>query len=416
MSDNFHDRLSCCRKINCLTIQYELTIFQSRKVQNIINNIFFREERSSSITEVAASSIDAFADKVVLTSSDSFMNVMKTQLSDNHSFTVMVVDDDPINLQVLINLLSMENYKVIAVDNGMNALVELSGKRRIDLVITDWMMPEMSGLELRREIRERYELSKLPVLMLTARDFAGDVQTGFSAGINDFLSKPVDAIVLRARVRTLLQLCQSVQESIRSELAFLQAQIKPHFLYNALNTMISICPTDPEKATSLLLDLSCYLRSSFDFQSRDQVVTLEKELELVRSYIALEQARFGKRLRIVYDMDEHVSGFIPPLSIQPIVENAVRHGIMQKAAGGTIVLTIEQIGETIKVTVSDDGLGMKPERLNMLLQEQPRREGVGLINIHRRLISLYGKGLSVASEWKIGTTISLEVPQSWIEQ
>ncbi len=338
-------------------------------------------------------------------------NVAPKARAGLNSLTVLAVDDDPVNLQVLINLLSMENYTVIAVRSGAEALKALSGARRIDLVITDWMMPEMSGIELCRHIRERYSLSELPVLMLTARSLAGDVETGFTAGVNDFLTKPVDGGVLRARVRTLLELRQLVKTAIRSELAFLQAQIKPHFLYNALNTIISICPTDADKATELLMELSSYLRSSFDFQSREQVVTLDKELELVRSYVALEQARFGNRLQVVYDVDTKLKGLIPPLCIQPIVENAVRHGVTQKTMGGCVTLQVRQEGEYLQIKVSDDGVGMRLGAQGLLGQAIGKRQGVGLRNIHQRLLSLYGKGLMIESKIGEGTTVIFEVPQ-----
>ncbi|MBW7475476.1 response regulator [Paenibacillus oenotherae] len=329
--------------------------------------------------------------------------------------TILIVDDDAVNLQVLINLLTLESYSVIAVSSGEAALAELERSPQIDLVIADWMMPEMSGLELCGHIRTRYLLSELPVLLLTARSLAEDVQAAFSAGANDFLSKPVDGGVLRARVRTLLALQTSVQAAIRSEMAFLQAQIKPHFLFNALNTIIAVCPVDPAKATGLLLELSSYLRSSFNFNDLHQTVPLEKELGLVKSYIALEQARFGSRLRMEYEYegDEDIQGLVPPLSIQPIVENAVRHGIMQRESGGTIRLIIRHRNDTVHVSVIDDGVGMKPEQVESLRAMGSEQTGdwtssIGLRNIHKRLQQLYGSGLQFESVWGEGTKVSFE--------
>lgn len=325
--------------------------------------------------------------------------------------TVLLVDDDPVNLQVLINLLALENYELIAVDNGREALEIVTSGRTIDLVLADWMMPEMSGLALSRSIRSRYSLSELPVLMLTARSLPEDLRVGFQAGVNDFLSKPVDADELRARVRTLLAMRNSVRSAILSELAFLQAQIKPHFLYNALNTIIAFCPSDPELATKLLVELSNYLRASFDFRNREQLTPLHKEIALIESYVALEKARFDERLRVEYEIDSESLGMIPPLTIQPIVENAIRHGVMQKATGGTVRIRVKDTGHAVSVTVEDDGVGMTEDRLAAILTGEMGEGGVGIRNIHGRLLTLYGQGLRIDTEWKRGTKVSFDVPK-----
>jgi signal transduction histidine kinase len=325
--------------------------------------------------------------------------------------TILIVDDDPVNRQVLFNLLSTERYRVIAADSGAAALKLREEYPSIDLVITDWMMPRMSGLELCRKLRENSSLSELPILMLTARGLPEDIKMGFQAGANDFLSKPVDAGELRARVRTLIEMRTSVQEVIRTEMAFLQAQIKPHFLYNALNVIIATCAVNPDKATDLLIELSHYLRGSFDFQNRDQLVPLAKELELVESYVHLEQARFEERLVVHYDIDPDVRLYLPPLSIQPLVENAIRHGVMERAAGGTVNLGVTRENEHIVIVVQDDGVGIPPERLAQVSSGRTEGPGgVGLQNINRRLLSLYGQGLEIQSHTGKGTLIRFRIP------
>lgn len=334
-------------------------------------------------------------------------NAMKPQ-----DRTVLIVDDDPVNLQVLLNLLLPENYVLIAVNGGAEAWDEIVRNPRIDLVVADWIMPGMSGLELTRRIRTRYLLSELPVLLLTARGRPEQIWTAFQAGINDFLDKPVEAGELRARVHTLVELRKSVQTMLRTEMAFLQAQIKPHFLFNSLNTIIALCPVDPEKTMGLLTELSEYLRRSFDFGNRDQLVPLKKELELVKSYLSLEKARFDERLHAEYDIDVKLQYLIPPLSIQPIVENAVRHGVTQREEGGTIRIRLTETEDILTVTVTDDGPGIMPDRLQTILSDQRQEGGVGLLNIHRRLMHLYGSGLRLQSEWMHGTTVSFDVPKT----
>jgi sensor histidine kinase YesM len=205
---------------------------------------------------------------------------------------------------------------------------------------------------------------------------------------------------------------RSVQAAIRTETAFLQAQIKPHFLFNALNAIIATCPTDPNQATELLVKLSDYLRSSFGFHNLDQLVPLRQELMLVEAYLSLEKARFDDRLRVEYDIEADWGRLLPPLSIQPIVENAVRHGIMQREEGGSIRVSVRTEDQRLIVRITDDGVGIESDMLPELLQPRNKdRGGVGLINIHRRLLTLYGEGLHIESEWQQGTVVSFTVPQ-----
>ncbi|MEI7028133.1 sensor histidine kinase [Paenibacillus sp. y28] len=163
------------------------------------------------------------------------------------------------------------------------------------------------------------------------------------------------------------------------------------------------------------MELSYYLRASFDFQNDEQLTTVHKELELVKSYLILEKARFDERLHVEYTVEGNLNARIPPLSIQPIVENAVRHGLMQKSQGGTIQINITITELEVSVVVADDGMGMRPERMQQVLSEDDRSGGVGLRNVHRRLLTLYGKGLDIESEWRRGTIVSFAVPRAMPE-
>lgn len=327
---------------------------------------------------------------------------------ENHPYTILAVDDDVANLQVIRHVLAQESYHILMARNGEEALRLLDKQPRIDLVLMDVMMPGLSGYEATRLIRERYSISQLPILLATVKNEPEDMISGFDAGANDFLAKPFYAHELRARVRTLLALKKSVEEVVAAELDFLRAQIKPHFLYNALNTIVGICPRDPRKASLLLTELSHYLRGSFDFQSRQKFVRLRDEMELVQSYVAIEKARFEDRLEVVYDWDESVDGLLPPLSIQPLVENAIRHGVLKKVEGGTVVVRISRDEAGIRIAVEDDGTGIPAEKLHM--DRLAEAGGVGLTNIDQRLRRLYGTGLVIESRVGHGTSVIVTIP------
>lgn len=139
------------------------------------------------------------------------------------------MDDDAINLKVIKSLLELDNYEVTAVNSAEEALRQINHKQQWDLVVTDVMMPEMSGFTLTEMIRKKFTIFELPILLLTARIRPEDIHTGFLAGANDYLTKPVDMLELQSRIRALIHFKQSVDEQLRMEAAWLQAQIQPHF-------------------------------------------------------------------------------------------------------------------------------------------------------------------------------------------
>jgi len=323
---------------------------------------------------------------------------------------ILAVDDDPLNLNILTNMLSADGYEVRTATSGREALVMLD-EQLCDLVISDVMMPQMSGYELARTIRERFSISEIPILLLTARSRAEDIRAGFQSGANDYVTKPVEAVELRSRVKALTDLKASVRDRLRLEAAWLQAQIQPHFLFNTLNSIAALSEVDTTRMQRLLDAFGNYLKTSFHFANAQTLVPIQHELDLVRSYMFIEKERFGDRLDVVWEMDADMQCRVPPLSIQPLVENAVRHGVCQRIRGGTVRITIVEEEACVHITVADDGPGMNEDKLRSLLDNDwfDWKRGIGLLNTDRRLKQLFGQGLHITSVPNEGTTVGFKV-------
>ncbi|WP_139991758.1 ATP-binding protein [Paenibacillus paridis] len=324
---------------------------------------------------------------------------------------ILLVDDDSSNIKVLQELFASSRYHVLVAYNGADALKLIQQHRDdLSLVLLDVMMPELSGYEVCRRIREENPLYQLPVLLLTVRNSPADIALGFEVGANDFLVKPFNGKELLARVQTLLQLKEAVEQAIRMETLFLQSQIKPHFIYNALSGIISLCYSDGARAGKLLGEFSNYLRFSFDIDPRHAKVSLKRELSLTKSYIELEKARFGTRLNVEWDVDIQTETLIPALILQPLVENAIRHGLMKRLSGGTVVIRakLEPLG--LRITVLDDGVGMTAEEKDRIFMPDRLDGSIGMINVHKRLLNEFGQGLRVESFQGKGTTVAFLIP------
>ncbi|WP_373288910.1 hybrid sensor histidine kinase/response regulator [Paenibacillus nasutitermitis] len=331
-------------------------------------------------------------------------------LLDEGAIHILVVDDDPVNLNVLVGILSSEPYTVTTATSAREALA-LLGSRQWDLLIADVMMPQMSGYELTQKVREHYNLSELPVLLLTARSQPADIYTGFLSGASDYATKPVDALELRYRIRALTMLKQSVKERLRMEAAYLQAQIRPHFLFNTLNSIMALSHIDTEKMRKLGDAFASFLRISFDSLNTGELIELSRELRLAEAYLYIEKVRFEDRLSIVWDVEPHLQLLLPPLSVQPLIENAVKHGILSQPEGGTVHIRIARQKSYTLIEIKDNGKGMEQKQVHHLLNPIMKgKNGIGLSNTNRRLIQLYGQGLSIISTPNEGTTVSFIIP------
>ncbi len=186
------------------------------------------------------------------------------------------------------------------------------------------------------------------------------------------------------------------------EIAHLKGQIRPHFIHNSLTSIISISRREPDRARELLVDFSSYLRGFYDYE-RDELVPLAQELELVRAYTALEQARFGEKFRVEYRM-EAGDFLLPSFLIQPLVENAFVHGLREKEEGGTITVYSRRLKSgRVRIGVKDDGVGFSEK-------SSSTRRGVGIENINRRLSRLYRTSLVFTVPEGGGCEVYFEIP------
>ncbi|MDP5275271.1 hybrid sensor histidine kinase/response regulator [Chengkuizengella axinellae] len=334
---------------------------------------------------------------------------------NGHKHTILIVDDEPSNIQILMNLLSNREYNVITALSAKEALKKLEKFKQVDLVILDVMMPEMTGIELCQQIRKNYSLIELPVLFATAIDLPEDIELGFKAGANDYITKPFDAKTILARIQTLISMKTSMIESFQNEMAFLQAQIKPHFLYNAISNIIAFCYTDGKKAANLLSMLSQYLRIVFTTDHSTMLVPLEREIKLIKAYVEIQKSRFNQ-LDFHIDVDKGLEKlFVPSLCIQPFVENAIRHGLFEKDGIGLVTLTIHDHQEYISICIEDNGVGIADHVLKQFKNGDIKNAGVGMSNIKKRLLWIKGSNLKVESILGKGTIITIDLPKQTME-
>ncbi len=191
-----------------------------------------------------------------------------------------------------------------------------------------------------------------------------------------------------------------------AQLDALRAQINPHFLFNSLNSIVQLISTDPERAEECVQRLAEIFRYLLRSENRS-FVTLADELDIADAYLDIERARFGDKLSVDVFVDEGARHrFVPTLIRQPLIENAVRHGVSQKIGGGRVSIEAGLEGEDLRVIVRDTGVGMVGE------VSADSSGGVGLRNVHNRLVQLFGDEYApqIASEPGSGTAVTLRVP------
>lgn len=237
-------------------------------------------------------------------------------------------------------------------------------------------------------------------LYYTQTSAVGQADIVFASGVAHLFSTQLE----------LTEIDRQAKLVVRAELKALYAQINPHFLFNTLNTITSLVRTKPDLARELLIKLGAMFR--YTLHKTGHTITLNEELEQVRAYLMIEQARHGDKLMIEEDISPELEKYlIPFLTIQPLVENAIKHGLQPKEHGGRIIIRARLVNHDIIINIIDDGVGMDVnERCPLTV---PSAECIGLSNVHERLRGQYGTGygLSIISTIGSGTTVTLRIPQ-----
>ena len=217
-------------------------------------------------------------------------------------------------------------------------------------------------------------------------------------------------VFVNVQLQQNLRLREQDKELGEKKIAIMLSQIQPHFLYNILGSIEWLCETDPRKAQEATDELARFLRGNMDSLRSTKTIPASRELEHVRCYLNLECIRFGNHLRVEYEI-ETSDFFLPALSLQPLVENAVRHGVTKREEGGTIWVSTRENDQAYLVTIRDDGVGFDPSQ-----PKNDGREHVGIENVRSRLAAQCGGLLTIGSQPGIGTVAQVRIPKTGTSQ
>ena len=246
-------------------------------------------------------------------------------------------------------------------------------------------------------ISEKADLKTAMIIPLTdSQGVVGTLKIYYAKKYDMSHSKKSLAIGLSQIISTLMEISKIEKienERKKSEIKALQRQINPHFLFNALNTITSFIRINPDKARKLIINLSTYMR--YNLEVNDNLIDINKELEQVKAYVEIEKARFGDKLTVLYDIDENIEAKIPSLTIQPLVENAIIHGIRKNGGCGTVVIGVKKEDGYTRVWVENDGIAIDLDVIKKVYSGEMPDNKIGLYNVHLRLKLIYGQGLNI---------------------
>jgi len=214
--------------------------------------------------------------------------------------------------------------------------------------------------------------------------------------------KYIEMVMSRAK-----QSAEMEKKLLENNVSIMLSQIHPHFLYNSISCIQMLCRKDPQKAELALGEFADFLRGNMDSLKSTKLIPFDRELRHIKAYLYLEKIRFGDMLNVEYDIQTK-DFYLPPLTIQPIVENASKYGVGDKETGGTIFIGTREEQEAFIIVVADDGIGFDP---NIIESASNGRSHIGLKNVREHIESLCGGALYIESKIGEGTTITIKIPK-----
>lgn len=246
-------------------------------------------------------------------------------------------------------------------------------------------------------ISEKVNLKTAMIIpLIDSKGVIGTLKIYYTKKYDMSHSKKSLAIGLSQIISTLMEISKIEKiekEKKKAEIKALQRQINPHFLFNALNTITSFIRINPDKARNLIINLSTYMR--YNLEVNDNLIDINKELEQVKAYVEIEKARFGDKLTVLYNIDDNIDAKIPSLIIQPLVENAIIHGIRKNGGCGTVVIGVKKEDGYTKVWVENDSITIDFDIIERVYSGKMPENKIGLYNVHLRLKLIYGQGLNI---------------------
>lgn len=317
--------------------------------------------------------------------------------------TILVIDENKEELLFLAKMLEKNGYNVFAY-NSQQDVMKVISENQIDLIVMDIYMPKDFIFNFVGTVRKFYQKIELPIILLSKTDRLDDVKMLFEKGINVIKRWPIIEEEFVSHIESLMSMKVAVDNSVKQELRAYHTQITPHFLYNTLNTIIGLSYVDVEKMREALEHLSVFFRAKLDYYKQQSMVSIEEELELVEAYVLIEKLRFN-HLNVEYNIDSTIDIEIPSLTLQPLVENAIQHGLINKEQDAKLYIGVQRVDDSVEIVIEDNGIGMSKEQQRAILQGQNQR--LGFLNPFNKIRLFQNSRFELHSELDKGTRITI---------